>query len=262
MTGHGAACVPQVPPERIPEVARAAEAAGLDEMWVWEDCFWVSGTSGVVAALAATERISVGVSLLPVPLRNVALTAMEITTLHRLFPGRVTVAVGHGAQDWMAQAGARPESPMTLLREYLIALKALLRGETVTTSGRYVRLDRVTLDWTATPVPAVYLGGVGAKTLRLAGELADGVVLDDASKFRTALEIVTEGAAGRTSRPKVVGYVDAAPAETAQQVAARVHDLARGGADTVLLAPRDRRADPLAFMEFAARAFRASTAIG
>jgi alkanesulfonate monooxygenase SsuD/methylene tetrahydromethanopterin reductase-like flavin-dependent oxidoreductase (luciferase family) len=61
MTRFGAACVPQVPPERIPGVARAAEAAGLDEMWLWEDCFWVSGTSGVVAALAATERITVAV---------------------------------------------------------------------------------------------------------------------------------------------------------------------------------------------------------
>jgi alkanesulfonate monooxygenase SsuD/methylene tetrahydromethanopterin reductase-like flavin-dependent oxidoreductase (luciferase family) len=258
MTRYGAACVPQVPPERIPEVARAAEAAGLDEMWVWEDCFWVSGTSGVVAALAATERISVGVSLLPVPLRNVALTAMEITTLHRLFPGRVTVAVGHGAQDWMAQVGARPQSPMTLLREYLIALKALLRGETVTTSGRYVTLDRVTLDWTATPVPDVYLGGVGAKTLRLAGELADGIVLDDESRFRTALEIVTEGAAGRADPPRVVGNAKVAPAEIAEQAAARVRDLADGGADTVLLVPRDRQADPVAFMEFAAQVFRAT----
>jgi alkanesulfonate monooxygenase SsuD/methylene tetrahydromethanopterin reductase-like flavin-dependent oxidoreductase (luciferase family) len=259
MTRFGAACVPQVPPERIPEVARAAEAAGLDEMWVWEDCFWVSGTSGLVAALAATERITVGVSLLPVPLRNVVLTAMEITTLHRMFPGRVTVAIGHGAQDWMAQAGARPESPMTLLREYLVALKALLRGETVTTSGRYVNLDAVTLDWTATPVPEVYLGGVGAKTLRLAGELADGVVLDDASKFHAALATVTEGAAGRADPPRVVGYVHPAPGESAEQVAARVRDLAEGGADTVLLAPRDREREPVAFMDFAAQAFRATT---
>jgi hypothetical protein len=71
MTTFGVACVPEVPPERIPDVARAAEAAGLDEMWVWEDCFWASGTSGVVAALAATERITVGVSLLPDPLSAV-----------------------------------------------------------------------------------------------------------------------------------------------------------------------------------------------
>ena len=47
---------------------------------------------------------------------------MEMATLHRLFPGRVDVAVGHGVQDWMAQVGARADSPMTLLREYLAAI--------------------------------------------------------------------------------------------------------------------------------------------
>jgi len=52
-----------------------------------------------------------------VPLRNVALTAMEIATLARLFPGRLTAGIGHGVQDWMGQAGAKVESPMTLARE-------------------------------------------------------------------------------------------------------------------------------------------------
>jgi alkanesulfonate monooxygenase SsuD/methylene tetrahydromethanopterin reductase-like flavin-dependent oxidoreductase (luciferase family) len=89
----------------------------------------------------------VGVGLLPVPLRNVALTAMEVATLHRLFPGRVNVGVGHGVQDWMAQVGARVESPITLLREYLTALRALLAGERVSVEGRYVRLADVALDW-------------------------------------------------------------------------------------------------------------------
>ena len=56
------------------------------------------------------------------PLRNVALTAMEIATLARLFPGRLTVGVGHGVLDWMSQVGGRVESPMTLLREYTAAL--------------------------------------------------------------------------------------------------------------------------------------------
>src|SRR3712207_6924974 len=47
----------------------------------------------------------------PVPLRNVALTAMELATLGRLFPGRIRGGVGHGVQEWMAQVGARVESP-------------------------------------------------------------------------------------------------------------------------------------------------------
>ena len=137
---------PTQAPERLDAVASAAEAAGLAQLWVWEDCFSESGIATVTAVLAATSRVTVGIGLLPVPLRNVALTAMEIATMARLFPGRLTAGVGHGVLDWMGQVGARVESPMTLLREYT-ALYALLHGETVTTHGRYVHLDEVALDW-------------------------------------------------------------------------------------------------------------------
>src|SRR3984885_13698665 len=144
---------PDQPPERLGAVAGAAEAAGLAELWVWEDCFSESGIATATAMLAATSRLTVSIGLLPVPLRNVALTAMEIATMARLFPGRLTVGVGHGVQDWMGQVGARAASPMTLLREYTGALYALLRGERVTTDGRYVHLDDVALDWPPAVVP-------------------------------------------------------------------------------------------------------------
>src|SRR6266540_5106080 len=138
---------PQFAPERLRGVARAADESGLEQLWLWEDCFGESGISAAAAALAWTERVRVSIGLLPVPLRNVALTAMEVATLARLFPDRVEVGVGHGVQAWMGQVGARAASPLTLLREHLTALRALLAGERVTAEGRYVRLDGVALDW-------------------------------------------------------------------------------------------------------------------
>src|SRR3712207_2950625 len=129
MTTLGAVFRPQLAPERLRTVCDVAESTGLEELWLWEDCFREGGISTAAAALAWTERVRVGVGLLPVPLRNVALTAMEIASLHRMFPGRVIAGVGHGVQDWMGQVGARAESPVTLLREYLSALRALLDGE-------------------------------------------------------------------------------------------------------------------------------------
>ncbi len=73
---------------------------------------------------------------------------------------------------------ARAPSPVALLREWSAATRSLLRGETVTVSGEYVRLDRVALDWPPTAVPPLLIGTRGPKTLALAGELDDGVVLD------------------------------------------------------------------------------------
>src|SRR3984957_15472141 len=164
---------PDQPPERLGPVA----AGGLEQLWVWEDCFRESGIATAAAVLATTSRLGVGIGLLPVPLRNVALTAMEIATLARLFPGRLTVGVGHGVLDWMGQVGARVESPMTLLREYIAALYALLHGQTVTTHGRYVHLDNVTLDWPPVVVPPLLVGGIRPRTVALAGELADGGII-------------------------------------------------------------------------------------
>lgn len=285
MTVLGAVSLPQLPPERLRGLARLADDAGLEELWLWEDCFWTSGVAGAAAVLASTERVRVGVGLLPVPLRNVAVTAMELATLHRLFPGRVDVGVGHGVQSWMAQVGARVESPLTLLREHLTALRALLRGERLTVTGRYVQLDAVALDWPPATPPTLYAGATGPRTLRLSGEAADGTILTASTPpdgVREARRLVDEGrtAGGRTGPHPVVVYVLAATgpgaaervaaeqrregdpvpgtgvAGDAYAVADAVRRWAEAGADTVVLQPTVDEPDPEGFVRFAAEQVR------
>jgi alkanesulfonate monooxygenase SsuD/methylene tetrahydromethanopterin reductase-like flavin-dependent oxidoreductase (luciferase family) len=193
----GVCFIPTLAPERLRPLARAAEAAGLDEFWVWEDCFKESGVATAVAALASTGRIRVGIGLLPVPLRNVAITAMEFATIDRMFPGRLIAGVGHGVQSWMGQVGARAQSPMTLLREYTEALRRLLNGQRVSVTGRYVTLDDVALDWPPLRPPALLLGAGGEKSLQLAGELGDGTILSGAltdDEVRRACELALASA--------------------------------------------------------------------
>ncbi|MFF0185481.1 LLM class flavin-dependent oxidoreductase [Streptomyces sp. NPDC005244] len=287
MTSLGVVFRPQLPPERLRAVARTADEAGLDELWLWEDCFLEGGVSAAAAALAWTERLKVGVGLLPVPLRNVAVTAMEAATLHRLFPGRAAVAVGHGVQDWMEQVGARAESPLTLLRENLDALRALLHGERVSRQGRYVKLDEVALDWPPASAPEILTGATGPRTLRLAGEAADGTVLTASTTLdgvRHARGLIEEGrkAAGRTAgRHRVIVYLHAATgpdaaarlraemaangenpvpghgvAGDAEAVAEAVRRVADAGADTVVLQPTADEPDPEGFVRFAAERVR------
>ena len=287
MTGLGAVFRPQLPPERLRAVVRLADATGLEELWLWEDCFREGGISAAAAALAWSEQVRVGVGLLPVPLRNVAITAMEVATLDRLFPGRAILGVGHGVQDWMGQVGARVESPVTLLREHLDALRALLRGERLTTDGRYVKLDEVALDWPPAGPVEILAGATGPRTLRLSGAAADGTILTASTApdgVRRARQLIDEGreSAGRTEPHKVVVYLltatgpDAAArlrAELADEglesvpdlgvagdagtVAKAVQRLAEAGADTVILQPTGDEPDPEGFVRFAAEEVRA-----
>lgn len=282
MTVLGTVFLPQLPPERLHSIARVADETGLAELWFWEDCFKESGIASAAAALAWTDRVTVGIGLLPVPLRNVALTAMETATLLRLFPGRVSVGFGHGVQDWMGQVGARPESPVTLLGEYVTALTGLFRGETVTTAGRYVNLDAVRLDWPPLTPPPILLGAGKPRTLRLSGRLADGTLLTGGTSptgVRQARALIDEGrrAVGRTDPHRIVVNVMAATgpgaaerleaeqrawgfdltdevgvAGDADAVAAAVRHWADAGADTVVLQPTSDEPDHEGFVRFVA----------
>lgn len=255
---------PDFPADRLAEFAAGAK---LDEIWFWEDCFQRGGIAQAAVALAASE-LTVGIGLIPAPLRNVTMTAMEIAALAEMFPGRVKVAIGHGVQTWMRQAGAAVDSPMTLLREYVTALRALLMGESVTRTGRYVRLTDVRLTDVRLDVTArvpVLIGGRGPKTLRLAGEIADGVLFDSkyavtglagdlqlvadgrtdrdaALDFNTTLFVAcAPGADGPERLARQAAKWDIPPGEpfgaggTPEQIAARVREYHAAGVDTVVL---------------------------
>jgi 5,10-methylenetetrahydromethanopterin reductase len=267
---------PQLPPERLREFVISAEKAGLDDLWMWEDCFLEGGLTSATAALAWSSSLRIGLGLMPVPLRNPALAAMEVATLARLFPGRFVPAVGHGVLPWMEQVGARAPSPVTLLREWVTATRSLLRGDTVTVSGQYVRLSDVVLDWPPATVPPLLVGARGPKTLALAGELADGLVLDAGISPQGVRQAVDRAAARRPHEVVVyvlcgagVGNREQIKAEltkspeplsslaavgSPEEVAETVRCFTRAGATTVVLQPTAQDPDVAATIRLAAAA--------
>jgi alkanesulfonate monooxygenase SsuD/methylene tetrahydromethanopterin reductase-like flavin-dependent oxidoreductase (luciferase family) len=215
---------PQFPPEHLAAGAQAADAAGVDELWLWEDCFLTGGVSTAAIALSHSTRLKVGIGVLPTPMRNVATTAMEIATLDRAFPGRLRVGVGHGVQDWMGQIGGRVGSPMTLLREYLTCLAGLLHGERLTHDGRYIRLEEVALDWLPDTRIELLVGATGPKTLRLSGLLAAGTVIGGGTTpqaLKAAVDHIHDGARhlSTPSHHSVVVYLICATGRDARRAA-------------------------------------------
>ncbi|XVU21497.1 LLM class flavin-dependent oxidoreductase [Actinoplanes sp. CA-054009] len=248
MTTLGVLFMPDRPLETLLGVAREADRAGLAELWITEDCFLNGGIAAASAVLAGTERLAVGLGVLPVPLRNVALCAMEIATMRHLFGERALFGVGHGVQEWMGQVGARPSSPLTLMREYAVALGGLLRGETVTVAGRYVTLDGVALDRPPRPAPRLMVGATGPKSLALSGEVGEGTILAGgvtAAGVRAAMGHIAPGPGH-----EIVVFLEAAPAGDAAGLASVIREYVAAGATKVVL--EQAKGDAAGFVRFVA----------
>lgn len=166
-----------IPGHRVVEFARRAEQLGFDEIWVVEDLGFHGGIAQAATVLAVTDRIRVGIGIVPAAARNVAFAAMEFNSLASIFPGRIIAGVGHGMPGWMRQAGAWPASPLTLLEETVTGVTALLHGDTVTSEGRYVSLTGVGLVAPTAAPPLVLAGVRGPKSLAISGRVADGTIL-------------------------------------------------------------------------------------
>lgn len=202
----------QNPPEKLVEYARRAEALGYAELWLVEDCFFAGGIASAATALAATERIRVGLGIAPAVARNPAFTAMEFAALARLHPGRFLPGLGHGVGEWMRQIGAFPASQLAALEETSQAVRRLLRGERVDMDGTHVHLDGVQLEFPPADVPPLHLGVRGEKSLALAGRSADGTLLAEGCSpayIRWAWEQIERGRqeAGREDAHHLTVYV-------------------------------------------------------
>jgi len=197
------------PPELLPQFARHAEFLHLSELWVVEDCFYASGIASAAVALACTDRIHVGLGIVPAVARNPAFTAMEFATLARTYPHRFIPGIGHGVAEWMKQISAFPKSQLAALSETAEVVRRLLAGEAVTFHGDHVQLDNVKLEFPPTHAPPVLLGVRSVKSLIASGRCADGTLLAEQTSpayVRWARAQIAQGQAeaGRSGQPHAI----------------------------------------------------------
>jgi 5,10-methylenetetrahydromethanopterin reductase len=198
-------------------VARAEEL-GFSAVWQADSRLVREATVPMAAFAATTSTISVGSGVIDIWTRNPARLASLFSTLDDLAPGRVLAGLGAWWDPLAAQVGVSRDRPLAAMREVVEALRALLRCDgPVSFDGTYVHLDGVELDYVhqerrPKQVP-IYVGATGMRMMALAGELADGVVLNylvSPDYNRRALAALAEGAAhaGRSlddvDRPQLV----------------------------------------------------------
>jgi alkanesulfonate monooxygenase SsuD/methylene tetrahydromethanopterin reductase-like flavin-dependent oxidoreductase (luciferase family) len=227
-----------LPPEGLASWARGLEGRGVDELWVVEDLGWAGGVSSAAVALAATERVTVGIGITPAPLRNPVLLAMELATLARAYRGRLIAGIGHGVFDWMEAVGALPTSQLALLEETIAVTRSLLRGEEVSLDGREIRIRGARLVHPPEVPPPVIAGVVKKRSLRLSGRVADGTLMIESSgpdDLRTARAEIDAGraeagAAAPEAHELVVyahAFVDEDPERVREATAGLIDEYAR-----------------------------------
>jgi 5,10-methylenetetrahydromethanopterin reductase len=161
---------------------RYAEQCGFEAVWQAESRLVREATVPLAAFAAVTTRIKVGSGVIPIWTRNVGLLAATFSTLDELAPGRVMLGLGAWWEPLASKVGVHRHHSLQAMREVVTATRRLLAMERVTYHGEFVHLDDVEIDIvhgdrSPKQVP-IYIGATGEKMLELAGEIADGVVLN------------------------------------------------------------------------------------
>jgi 5,10-methylenetetrahydromethanopterin reductase len=235
-----------------------AEALGYAAVWQADSRLVREATVPMAAFAATTERIAIGSGVIDIWTRNPARLASLFSTLDDLAPGRVLAGLGAWWDPLAAKVGITRERPLRVMREVVEAVRALLRCDgPVSYDGVHVHLDGVELDYVhderrAKAVP-LYVGATGMQMMELAGEIADGVVLNylvSPSYNERALAALAAGAAkaGRTvddvDRPQLVvcsladdrvEALDAARLLVTQYLGQQPHIMAASGVPSELL---------------------------
>lgn len=199
------------------EYVRYAEQKGFEAVWQAESRLVRDAIVPMAAYAAVTDSLKVGSGVINNWTRNIGLLASTFLTLDDLAPNRVLCGIGAWWDPLARNVGIERRKPLLAMRETIELLRRLLAMERVTFNGEFHQVEGIELDVVhgrkePREVP-IYIGATGPKMMELAGEIADGVVLNycvPAEYNLGAMEQIEAGAkrAGRSldeiDRPQLV----------------------------------------------------------
>lgn len=229
----GMVCLPRSIAGAVAD-AKLAEDVGFamvgvaDSQSVFRELYAVSALCA-----QATRRVLIGPTVTNPITRHPAVSASAIATVDEIAPGRAIFGLGSG-DSAILNLGERPVT-LAGLREYIEAVRELFTKRETEYQGKRIRLN-----WAPRPVP-IYLAAEGPRTLELAGEICDGVIVNlglQPDLVRDAVARVHAGArrAGRDPatidlwtlvRVNVTDDVKAGIAEITMELASSAHHVFR-----------------------------------
>ena len=176
MPGIGAFISPGRDLDRAVERVRLADRLGFDAAYTTH----IAGRDSLTTLMAyagASERIRLGTGVVPIFSRTPATMAQTAATIDEYSQGRMVLGLGVShrvtVENWH---GARIDKPVTQMREYLAAVRAIFRGETPPDSERFPTKFAF-MGYEARADLPIYVAALSPGMIRLAAEAADGVML-------------------------------------------------------------------------------------
>ena len=184
-----------MPPTRIVNLTRQAEAAGFTYGWSFDShILWQDPYPLLTLMAVNTERMHLGTCVTNPVVRDPTVTASLLATLNRISNGRMNIGIGRG--DSSRRVLGKKPTTLARLEEAVALIRDLTAGTQVTYEGHPIQMP-----WATAGVPPVWVAGYGPKALRCAGRIADGIILQfaDVHLIKWCLGFVRQGAeaAGR-----------------------------------------------------------------
>ena len=168
----------RLPPKRMIEVARTAEAAGLGAIWVADERFYREVYEYLTMLALNTDHIQLGTCVTDPYSRHPAMTAVAIATLDEISEGRALLGIGAGLSGFV-EMGVDRRKPVVAMREAIELIRLLLKGGKVDYSGEIISFHDGHLDFAPlrTDIP-VWIASNGPLGQILAGRVAQGVIME------------------------------------------------------------------------------------
>jgi 5,10-methylenetetrahydromethanopterin reductase len=195
-----------LPFAKMAKIARYVESLDLHSVWVAEHYFLRDAFSTLAGLSVITKKLVLGTGIISPYTRHLGLIAMGAKSVSEISNGRFVLGIGTNAR-FLRQLGVEDESPLTTIKRSVDALGALLNGEEINLREIAGRGGRIRLGFHPPAVIPIYIGAIGPKMLRLAGQIADGVILSAGSSpsyIRKAIGLIGEG---RKKNFEVVCYI-------------------------------------------------------
>jgi probable F420-dependent oxidoreductase len=196
------------PAARVVEFARQAELLGFSHVWTFDShLLWQEPYVIYSQILASTRKVTVGPMVTNPATRDWTVTASLFATLNEMFGNRTICGIGRGDSAVRVING----KPVTLatLRESIGVIRGLANGEQVSYKGNELRLA-----WSDGSRLPIWMAAYGPKALALAGEVADGFILQlaDPAIAEWSIAAVRKAAADAGRDPSSITICVAAPA--------------------------------------------------